>query len=151
MKTNGLKCRTSTTEDLIIARENKVNEHGEVLEWIKEVNAKLPKLETFMTFIAVSGLRFVQGVNSYNLILYLVRKEEISNYYNFERKILRHYLFKQLFVRRTKKALICCVPISFIKRISKSEKITTAQINNLIKRSKLKSRFGDVSLILRLL
>jgi intergrase/recombinase len=144
MKAYGLKWRTSNPEDLIIARMSKVGKYGEVLEWINEINTKLPKFRDFMTFIAVSGLRFVEAVNSYNLIIDLAKRGKLSNYYNFEKEVLEHYHFKQLFIRRTKKALISFAPRSLIERISKNDNLTPAQINNRIRRAKLKSRFGDV-------
>jgi len=144
MKAYGLKWRTSNPEDLIIARMSKVGEYGEVSEWINEVNAKLPKLKDFMTFITVSGLRFVEAVNSYNLIIDLTKEGKLSNYYDSAKEVLEHYHFKRFFICRTKKALISFLPGSLIERISESEKFTTAQINNRIRRAKLKSRFGDV-------
>ena len=144
MKAYGLKWRASHAEDLIIARMNKVDEHGEVLEWVTEVNAKLPSLRDFMSFVTVSGLRFVEAVNSYNLIIDLTREGNLNSYYNSKKEILEHYHFKQLFIRRTKKALTSFVPRKLVDRIGKNEKLTSAQINNRIKRAKLKSRFGDV-------
>ena len=144
MKAYGLKWRTSHPEDLIIARMNKVDKHGEVLEWITEVNAKLLSLRDFMSFVTVSGLRFVGAVNSYNLIIDLTREGNLNSYYNSEKEILEHYHFKQLFIRRTKKALTSFVPRKLVDRIGKNEKLTSAQIDNRIRRAKLKSRFGDV-------
>ncbi len=79
MKAYGLKWRTSNSEDLIIARMSKVSEYGEVLEWVKEVNAKLPKLRDFMTFITATGLRLVEAVKNYNLLIDLAEEKKTRN------------------------------------------------------------------------
>jgi len=58
-----------------------------------------------MDFVSVSGLRYEEAVNSYNLIIDLAKEGRPNEYYNAEKEILEHYRLKKLFIRRTKKLL----------------------------------------------
>ena len=140
----GLKWSEGKTEDLVICRITKTNGNGEVLKWIYEVKVKLPELNVFMDFILVSGLRYREAVNSYNLIIDLAGEGRLNEYYDAEKEVLGHYRFKKLFIRRSKKAFISYVSKGFIERISKQEKLTRYQIDNWIRRNGLKSRFSDI-------
>ena len=97
VKAYGLKWKTGNAEDLIISRMIKANENVNVLEWIHEVKDKLPKLSDFMDFILVSGLRYEEAINSYNLIIDLAKEGTLSDYYNAEKETLEHYQFKKLY------------------------------------------------------
>lgn len=145
VKAYGLKWRNSNSEELILSRIQNTQENGSVIEWIKEVKAKLPQFTEFIDFMALSGLRFNETVRSYNLIVSLSAKRELKRYYDFENKVLTHYNFKELFIRRTKKAFISYIPEDLIMRIGTKKRISTFQIYNAVKRKTLlKSRFGDI-------
>lgn len=144
MRDYGLKWQTAKAEDLLISRMTRVEENGEVLEWINEVKAKFPQLEAFFDFVLVSGLRFNEAVTSYNLIKELSKKGRLNDYYNAEREVLEHFRFKQIFLRKTKKVFLSFVPKQLVKRICKKQKLTIYQIRNPIKRSGLGLRFGEV-------
>jgi intergrase/recombinase len=144
VKAYGLKWASSTSEDLLISRMNKVYENGDVLKWVSQVKARFPELHTFIDFMLASGLRFEETINSYNLIINLSKEGKLSSYYDREKQILEHYRFKTMFIRRTKKAFISFIPESLIERISRQEKFTRAMIDNRLKRSGFKSRFSDV-------
>jgi intergrase/recombinase len=94
--------------------------------------------------MVVSGLRFEETINSYNLIIGLSRENELNKHYDREKQTLEHYRFKNVFIRRTKKAFISFIPEAFIERISKREKLTRAMIDNRVKRGGFKSRFSDI-------
>jgi len=53
--------------------------------------------------IATTGLRLIEAINVYNLIISLA-KEEIGNYY--EDSILKHYEYPEIFIGKTKKVFI---------------------------------------------
>jgi intergrase/recombinase len=144
VKAYGLKWRNSTSEELILSRMQNIQENGSVTFWITKVKERIPQLGEFMNFVAVSGLRFNEAVNSHNLIISLSAKSELNRYYDFENQALTHYKFRKLFIRRTKKAFISYVPENLILKISRKGKLSTFQIYNLIRRKKLQSRFGDV-------
>ena len=144
MKSYGLKWSSANAEDLIISRLTKTNGNLEVVKWISEVKNDLPKLEVFLDFVLVSGLRYNESLRAYNLIIELAREGKLSEYYNEENGVLEHFRFKQLFIRRTKKAFISFIPEQLIERISESEKLGWCQIQNWIKRKGLKLKFSDV-------
>ena len=143
-KSYGLKWRNFTSEELILSRMQNTQENGNVIEWITEVKDRIPRIAEFMNFVAVSGLRFNEAVNSYDLIISLSAKRELDSYYDFENQVLNHYKFRKLFIRRTKKAFVSYVPENLILKISRKSKLSTFQIYNLIRRKRLPSRFGDV-------
>jgi len=139
----GLKWSEGKTEDIVISRITNTDKHECVIKWLCAVKLKIPKLSVFMDFILVSGLRYREAVNSYNLIIDLAKEERLEEYYNAEKEILEHYRFKKLFIHRSKKAFISFIPKDFIGRISKQEKLTQYQINNWVKRAGFKSRVEE--------
>jgi hypothetical protein len=70
----GLKWKSVNAEDLLISRINKVERDGSVLNWIREVKEKRPELNDFMDFMLVTGLRYVEAIESYNLIIKLAKE-----------------------------------------------------------------------------
>jgi len=143
IENHGLKWGDGRSERFIISRMT--NEGGSVLEWIKRVKRELPELSVFMDFLAFSGLRFKEAVNSYNLVIDLTEKRGLNKYYNVEKESLEHYRFERLFIRRCKKAFVSFISREFIKEIGKQKKLTQYQINNWVRRDKrLRARFCDV-------
>ena len=140
----GLKWSEGKTEDFIISRMTNTEKNGDVIEWIRTVKLQIPKLNTFIDFMFVSGLRFREAINSYNLVVDLAKEGRLSEYYNAEGSVLEHFKFKKLFIRRSKKVFISFIPKGHIERISKQERFTGCQINNWIKRAGFKSRFSDI-------
>jgi len=141
----GLKWSSGKSEDYLISRMAHTENNENVLEWVKQVKAKIPKLSVFMDFMILSGLRLREAVNSYNLIIDLAREGRLSEYYNFENEALEHYRFKSLFIRRSKKVFVSFIPERLIEEISKQEKLTLHQISNWVRRDKkLKSRFPEL-------
>jgi hypothetical protein len=144
LKDYGLKWENVKAEDLMISRLTKFETRGSVIAWTKIVKEEWPCFRAFMDFINVSGLRCVEAIQSYNLIIELSRQGRLSDYYNAEKEILEHFRFKQLFIRNNKKAFVSIIPRVLIHRVSLSERITLAQITNRIKRKGLKPRFNDI-------
>jgi len=141
----GLKWSSGKSEDYLISRMAHTENNENVLEWVKQVKAKIPKLSVFMDFMILSGLRLREAVNSYNLIIALAREGRLNEYYNFENEALEHYRFKSLFIRRSKKVFVSFIPERLIEEISKQEKLTLYQISNYVRRDKkLKSRFPEL-------
>jgi hypothetical protein len=141
----GLKWSSGKSEDYLISRMAHTENNENVLEWVKQVKAKIPQLSVFMDFMILSGLRLREAVNSYNLIIDLAREGRLSEYYNFENEALEHYRFKSLFIRRSKKVFVSFIPERLVEAISKQEKLTLHQISNWVRRDKkLKSRFPEL-------
>jgi len=104
VKDYGLKWRGRSSDDLIIERLTKVGGSNEVFEWIRQVKVARPELTEFMDLVSISGLRFIEAIEGYNLIIKLDREGKLNKYYNSEREALEHFRFNNLFIRRTKKS-----------------------------------------------
>ena len=145
IKAYGLTWSGRNGDDRIIARLTKVVDPNEVFEWIKQVKEANPDFEDFMDLMAFSGLRLVEAVRCYNLIIGLAREGRLSEYYNEKNGCLEHYKFKDLFIRSSKKAFISFVPKELIDRIAENQRtLTVEQIQSRIKRQPIKSRFSDI-------
>ena len=143
VKNYGLKW-TVRSDDIIIARFTKSVDPDDVFNWIKQVKQARPELKDFMDFIATTGLRYAEGVESYNLIIKLAKEGKLKEYYDSEREILEHYKFKEIFLRRTKKAFISFVPKYLIQNISDNKLLNKYSVQTKVKRKTHAVRFGDI-------
>lgn len=89
-------------------------------------------------------MRFLEAVQSYNLIIDLSRRGKLNDYYNEANETLEHFRFKEVFIRRTKKAFISFVPLGIVKRVSQTNPLNWRGIETKIKRGGLPLKFGDV-------
>ena len=145
MLTYGLKWIGRNSDDIIIDRLTKIRDPEEVYKWILEVKEARPDLDSFMNLIAISGLRFVETWNSYNLIIRLAGEGRLSEYYKEEAMVLEHFQFKDLFIRNSKKAFISWVPPGQVDRIKTERKLTSSDaVQKLVQKKGLKLRFSDV-------
>jgi len=143
VKNYGLKWSVRS-DDLLIARFTKSSDPNAVFDWIKQVKACCSGLKDFLDFMAVTGLRFDEAIESYNLIIKLSKEGKLNSYYDSEREILEHYKFKEIFLRRTKKAFISFVSKELIQKISNHKRLNAAAIQSKVKRRIKKQRFGDI-------
>ena len=140
--------------DVFIDRLTSTENPEEIWNWIRQVKEERPELTQLLDLMAVSGLRFVEGVNSCNLIVDLTKSEKLildrdgrnyrSGYFNKELSSLEHFWFRDLFLRETKKAFVSFVPQILLDQIGKSEKLNTDQVQQLVRRRGLKLRFSDI-------
>ena len=145
IKRYGLKWGGKSTDDIIIDRLTKVRDPDEIFNWIRQVKKLRPELNDFMDFMAITGMRLVETVESYNLIISLSRKGKLNEYYNEEKRTLEHFKFKKLFIRKSKKVFVSFVPKELVTRISLNEKLTSKDaVIKKVKSRGLKSRFGDI-------
>jgi intergrase/recombinase len=124
----------------------KVQDPNEIFDWIIAVKQRIPSLTEFLDFIAVTGLRLSEAINSYNLIIDLSKKGQSEKYYVENTQTLEHFRFKKLFIRKSKKAFVSFVPKELIIRIEESEKVRSkASIQqSIVKKAHLKIRFSDI-------
>ena len=115
-----------------------------MFDWIKEVKEKLPGLSDFMDLMAITGMRLVEAVESYNLIIKLAKEGKLNKYYNEEKGTLEHFHFTGKFLRKGKKTFVSFVPKDLIQRITEKEKLNKYSIQTAIKRKGLPLRFGDI-------
>ena len=143
VKRYDLKWAGKSKSDIMIERLTKIEDAGEVYAWILEVCKVRPELTEFMDLMAVTGLRLIEGIHAYNLIIELSRDGKLEEYYNGE--ALEHYKFKETFIRRNKKVFISFVPGSLVKRITENEILKSRDsVQKKIAKKGLPSRFGDI-------
>ena len=144
VKNYGLKWVGRSADDIFLDRLTKIVHPDEVFDWIRQVKTARPDLSVLMDLNAATGLRFIESVESYNIIIRLAREGNLDKYYNVEKGTLEHYRFKETFIRRTKKAFISFVPASLVKRVSEEEPLNWQGVETKINRRGLPLRFGDV-------
>jgi intergrase/recombinase len=123
VKNYGLKWSTKTSSDLIIERLIKTTNPNEIFDWVNQVITTIPELTDFMTLIAITGMRYNETVECYNLIIKLSKEGRLDEYYNSDREILEHYRFKDIFIRNSKKLFLSFIPRELIYRISHNSQI----------------------------
>jgi len=154
MKRYGLKWTGRSKDDVFIDRLTSTDDPEEIWAWIRNVKAELPELTDFMDLMAVSGLRFIEGIHSFNLIGELSKTNKLTldregknyhgGYYNREVSSLEHFWFKELFLRNTKKAFVSFVPEQLIDSIGEQEPLNHNVIQQLVRRHGLQCRFSDI-------
>jgi len=140
----GLKWAGKSGDDLIIARLTKAVNGDEILDWVRRVKEETLEYAVFMDFMAATGLRYEESVNSWNLIINLASQGRLNQYYKAENEVLEHFRFKETFIRKSKKAFISFVSKDLIAKIKQSKPLTLNILPNRIKRRGLKLRFGDI-------
>lgn len=141
----GLKW-TARNASLIIDRLTSAKDSGAVFNWIIEVKKKCPGLVHFLDFMAASGSRYEESINSYNLIVELSMKGTLEkDYFSSESGALEHCKHKDIFLRRTKKAFVGFVPNELIEKIKKDGKtLELHYVQTKAKRALGYKRFGDI-------
>lgn len=127
-------------DDLPIARFTKSVDPLDIFDWIKQVKASCVDLRDFMNFLTTTGLRYEEAVQSYNLIIKLSREDKLKEYYDKDREVLGHFRFKEIFLRRTKKAFTSFVPKEQIERIKNNKHLNVYTIQTKTKRKANKLR-----------
>ena len=150
MHSYDLEWSGKSSEELVIDRLTKVQDPNEIFEWIKQVKQTRVELSDFMDFMAISGLRLIEAVESYNLIIKPAREGKLSEYYNEEKEALEHFRFKEIFLRKSKKAFVSFVPKEFVERIALNDPLpSTDAIQARVKKAGLKLRFSDIRELMR--
>jgi len=141
----GLKWSGKAKDKLMLERLTRVEDPNEIYGWVKTVKQTFPHLADFVEFMAITGLRLVEAVKSFNLIIDLARQGRISDYYDADLNALQHYKFSDLFIRKTKKAFVSFVPKDLIERIAENEKIASPNaVLKTLQRYGIHCRFGDI-------
>ena len=146
MHKHDLEWGGKSNEELVIERLTKVQDPNEVFEWIKQVKRARSDLSDFMDFMAITGLRLVEAIESYNLIIKLAKEGKLNEYYNEEKEALEHFRFKEIFLRKSKKAFVSFIPKESIEKIALSSPLPDSRhaIQMRVKKKGLKLRFSDI-------
>ena len=138
-------------DDVIIARlikysggKGSANE-SDLFDRVKTIKQQIHEFISFMDFTLETGLRLTEAITSYRLIVELSAQGKLGEYYNAERNVLDHFRFKELFIRRTKKAFMSFVSNELIDTVRLSNLHPTKDvIERRIRRRKLKLCFSDL-------
>jgi len=145
VKSYGVGWTGKSVDDLVIDRLTKVTDPDEVWSWVRQVKQVRPELSEFMDLLSVTGLRFDECVQSYNLIVKLSRQNKLGEYYNEANSTLEHFKFKDLFIRRTKKAFVSFVPKELVNRITQNAPLKSRHaVQKRVQDRGLPVRFSDV-------
>jgi len=111
----GVKWITVETKDKrIIDRITKKADLDAVYGWVREAKRMRPEYSDFLDFVAITGMRLVEAIESWNLIRSI---KNLDDYYDMEKEILLHYKFAEKFLRKGKKVFVSFVPKTLIQRI----------------------------------
>ena len=104
------------------------------LQWLNEVTAKLAvPYRVVLVFAALTGLRPTEAANSCAIIYELSSKGQLADYYDADLKMLQHFKYPQLFLRRTKNAYISFVSPRLIEAVASIEPITFSTVSKAIR------------------
>jgi hypothetical protein len=93
-----------------------------MIGWLRQARASLPpRYSSFLLFCTLTGLRASECLEAVRLI----NSEHVRQYHNPQQKILQHYRFPGLFIRRTKAVYISVVNDEIIARAMAIGKIPT--------------------------
>jgi intergrase/recombinase len=143
MKAYDLKWSSGNKDALILRRLLRPrNQDNDIKEWIQTIKQKVERLYTFTEFVITTGLRKIECINSYNLIIALTETNKLNDY--LIDNTLEHYRFHKTFLRNTKKAFISFVLTDLVKKVAKSPKISEDIIDKVLKRRHIPLRFSDI-------
>ena len=121
------------------------NNNSNLDEWFAKVNPILmPQENLLLKFLRLTGLRCSEGIESFNLIIELLNKGRLHEYFSAETGILEHFRYKDKFLRGTKNAFISIVPESLIGEIAGSQSVTYAAITKKLQRRKIPTRISEL-------
>ena len=114
--------------------------HKGLGEWYRNALAVLSDNEKlYFRFVLLSGVRAMEGVNSFNLIADLGCKYT-TEYYNENTAFLEHFRYPKLFLRDSKNLYISAVPKQLLDDISISSKVSYNAIDKKLDRAGLRMR-----------
>jgi intergrase/recombinase len=100
------------------------------LRWLKEALQVLPSdYSNFFLFCTLTGMRASECVEAVKLL-----HSSSSTYYNPEQKVLQHYRFPDIFIRRTKAVYISVVDEEILAIAKSIKKIPTLNALKMISR-----------------
>jgi len=108
--------------------------------WYNQAMAVLADNEKFyLRFMLLSGVRAMEGINSFNLIVSLGSKYR-KEYYNEKTGFLEHYKYPKLFLRGCKNVYISAVPKDLLDEISKSRNVSYNAIGKKLNKAGMPMR-----------
>jgi hypothetical protein len=139
MKAHGIK-RVRQDPVQAFTRIFNSNVHKGLGKWYQDALAVLKENERlYLRFMLLSGVRAMEGVKAFNLIVELGPKYT-EEYYNCETRFLEHFKYPKLFLRRSKNIYVSAVPRKLLDEISMSTRISYNALDKRLDRAGLRMR-----------
>jgi len=120
------------------------NTHEGLEQWYNQAKAVLCDNERlYLRFMLLSGIRAMEGINSFNLIANM-RDKYTTEYYNEKTGFLEHFRYPKLFLRNSKNCYVSYVPKSLLDEISKSNQVSYIAIDKRLNRAELPMRMKQL-------
>ncbi len=107
--------RDSLTSFQAITNQDKI--FSNMIEWIRNAISNYPRFKNIFMFNVLTGLRPGEAIESFNMLGDPIQRDE---YLSKDKKILEHFRYPSIFLRRTKKAFISLVNEDILNYIEKS-------------------------------
>ena len=112
---------------------NEDNSFNNLLEWLKNTSSQISdKYRNILFYCTLTGLRPDEACQSIKLV-----KENIDNYLDKEKMILKHFEFPDFFIRRTKQAYLSISNDLIIKMANESGNYTYNALRCHLKRKNI--------------
>jgi intergrase/recombinase len=118
--------------------------HDTLPDYLREIRQHITASEyVFVKFLAVTGLRVNEAVESFHMIIDLYAEGKLGEYYDEARSVLEHYKYPK-FLRTTKNAYLSFVSQDLIDQICFCDKISYSAIHCRLMRKKIKLRLKEL-------
>jgi len=115
-------------------------------KWLFNIIQKIPmKYKVYLSFLALTGVRAIEGERSLNLILSLNERNQLNQYYDEELSMLRHFAYPELFIHGSKNLFISFIDKDFLNIIlDKGSRITHAGLISYVNRAGYNCRANEL-------
>jgi intergrase/recombinase len=114
--------------------------HNGLGEWCRQANAVLDESEKlYLRFVLLSGVRAMEGIKSFNLIVDLGSSYN-KKYYNEKTLFLEHFRYPKLFLRNSKNLYVSAVPRDILNQISQASVVSYNAIDKKLNKVNLSMR-----------
>jgi len=119
-------------------------QHNTLPEYFIKIKPHLTASEfVFVKFLAVTGLRVSEAIESFNMIIDFYNERKLEEYYDESKQVLEHYKYPK-FLRVTKNAYISFVSPSLIDKICFCDKVSYWALHCKLKRKRIELKFKQV-------
>ncbi|MDN5845252.1 MAG: hypothetical protein L0H53_03150 [Candidatus Nitrosocosmicus sp.] len=113
----------SSGADSLAGFHNILKENGDfdkMIEWVCIKRKEYSRFANILMFNVLTGLRPTEAIDSFNLLLSIKKQEYLSE----DNKLLQHYKFPEIFLRRTKKTFISIVNTTILSLLENQKPLT---------------------------
>jgi intergrase/recombinase len=118
--------------------------HKGLGEWYRQVIALVNENEKlYIEFMLLSGVRAMEGIKSFNLIVELGTRYS-QEYYNEKTQFLEHFRFPTLFLRSSKNLYVSSVPKVLLDNISRASAVSYNAIDKKLNKANMSRRIKQL-------